>query len=287
MNKGRLMPIDSDSLAIASFIRQLKKYYVQTYGETEPQYDEITCWAAHLALENLTNTNALYHDLEHTILVSSAALAILQGKHLLDGGITPSDWMHFMVASLFHDIGFLRGICQGDDGDNVVADLQGNHANVPHTGTNAALMAYHVDRGQVFIRERFAKQLGNNNIIDVDRIAEYIEMTRFPIPNDEFHQQSHGYAALVRAADLIGQLGDPAYMKKIPALFYEFEEIGANARLNYQNPGDMREKYGAFFWKSIHPYIGDAIRYLQVTHEGRQWITNLNSHVFSAEHQRF
>ncbi len=280
------MPIDTNSLAIAAFTRLLKKHYVQTYGETDEPYGEIAAWAAHLALDNLSNTNSLYHDLDHTILVSSAALCILQGKHLLDGGVTPSDWMHFIIASLFHDIGFLRGICRGDEGDLLVINEQGDRMHIDNQGTNAALMRYHVDRGKVFIRERFSRQLGGG-MIDVERITDYIEMTRFPIPDDEYHQQSHGYGALVRAADLIGQLGDPAYMRKIPALFYEFEEIGANEKLNYKNPGDMREKYGAFFWKCIHPYIGDAIRYLQVTHEGRQWITNLNSHVFAAEHQQF
>jgi len=279
------MPIDSDSLAIAAFVRLMKKSYTQTYGEADPQFDGITAWAAHLALENLSNTNSLYHDLEHTILVSAAALSILQGKHLLDGGVTPSDWMHFMIGALFHDIGFLTGICQGDEGNNLVINQQGDRKVIPNRGTNASLMAYHVDRGQIFIRERFSRQLDYN--IDVERVAEYIEMTRFPIPDTPLHQQNTGYGSLVRAADLIGQLGDPAYIKKIPALFYEFEEIGANERLNYKNPGDMREKYAAFFWNCIHPYIGEGIRYLQVTHEGRQWVTNLNAHVFSAEHNKF
>lgn len=279
------MPIDSNSLVIAAFTRQLKRHYVQAYGETNIQYDEITAWAAHLALENLSNTNSLYHDLDHTILVSSASMVILQGKHLLDGGVTPSDWMHFMIASLFHDIGFLPGICQGDDGDSLVINEQGDCKVIPRTGTNAALMPYHVDRGKIFVRERFSNQLGNN--IDADRVAEYIEMTRFPIPDDDFHQQSHGYGALVRAADLIGQLGDPSYLRKLPALFYEFEEIGANKKFNYKTPGDMQEKYGAFFWECIHPYLGDAMHYLKVTHEGRQWITNLHSHVFVAEHNQF
>ena len=37
-------------------------------------------------------------------------------------------------------------------------------------------------------------------------------------------------ARLVRAADLIGQLGDPHYLRKANALYYEFEEIGMNRR---------------------------------------------------------
>ncbi len=34
---------------------------------------------------------------------------------------------------------------------------------------------------------------------------------------------------LLRAADLIGQLGDPNCLRKANALFYEFEEIDLNA----------------------------------------------------------
>lgn len=37
------------------------------------------------------------------------------------------------------------------------------------------------------------------------------------------------YPGLVQAADLIGQLSDPRYLKKISALFYEFQETGFNS----------------------------------------------------------
>jgi hypothetical protein len=35
---------------------------------------------------------------------------------------------------------------------------------------------------------------------------------------------------------------------------------------------------------NIHPYIQDALRYLRVTQEGKQWIANLHSYVFAIEH---
>ena len=44
---------------------------------------------------------------------------------------------------------------------------------------------------------------------------------------------------LLRAADLIGQLGDPNYMRKSNALFHEFEEIGLNKTLGYATPADI------------------------------------------------
>ena len=46
-----------------------------------------------------------------------------------------------------------------------------------------------------------------------------------------------------------------------------------------------RANYPDFFWKTVRPYIGDALRYLRVTQEGQQWIANLYANVFSMEHR--
>ena len=69
------------------------------------------------------------------------------------------------------------------------------------------------------------------------------------------------------------------------ALFAEFQETGASERLGYQTSDDLRAAYPAFFWQAVRPYIGDALRYLRVTQEGKQWISNLYAHVFSEEHR--
>ena len=66
---------------------------------------------------------------------------------------------------------------------------------------------------------------------------------------------------LLRAADLIGQLGDPHYLRKSNALFYEFEEIGLNKALGYATPADIVYKYPQFYWKNVAPQIqnGDTL----------------------------
>jgi len=89
---------------------------------------------------------------------------------------------------------------------------------------------------------------------------------------------------LMRAADLIGQLGDPDYLRKIPALFYEFEQFGANEKMGYETPSDIRDGIANFFWKKVNPYIRDASQYLQATQDGKQWLASLHSHVFQVEH---
>ncbi len=273
---------DLHKLAIEYFVRELREAYTETYSTMEPELGNIIAWAGRLALENIANSDALYHNVEHTILVTLVGQSILKGKHLCEGGVKPRDWLHFTIALLCHDIGYVRGICRADQGHLLATGLEGQTVEIPPTGTDAALQPYHVDRGKLFVRERFDGQLLVN--IDAERIAAYIEMTRFPAPEDEFHRDTKGYGGLVRAADLIGQLGDPKYVRKIPALFYEFEETGVNRQTGYQTPGHMRQGYAHFYWNVASRYIQEALRYLRVTQEGKLWIANLHAHVFDAEH---
>ena len=81
----------------------------------------------------------------------------------------------------------------------------------------------------------------------------------------------------------VGQLGDPHYLRKANALYYEFEEVGMNKQLGYASPADLIDHYPQFYWDSISAHIQCAIRYLNVTSSGRQWIANLYSNIFRAE----
>jgi hypothetical protein len=90
----------------------------------------------------------------------------------------------------------------------------------------------------------------------------------------------------VRAADLIGQLGDPLYLRKVNALYHEFVENGIDERLGYRSPADMVERYPQFYWSKVEKYIGNALRYLDMTMEGKQWTATLYSHIFAIEHNR-
>jgi hypothetical protein len=183
---------------------------------------------------------------------------------------------------LCHDIGYVRGICSGDTDQSFVIDEEGNHFTPPRGASDACLTPYHVDRGKIFVRER----LSQVREIDVDRIVKAIELTRFPVPRTNDHQDTKSEAGLVRAADLIGQLADPRYLQKITKLYYEFVETGAAAHLGYQDAADLADAYPGFFWGVVEPFIADAVQYLQLTQEGKHWIANLHSHVFAMEHRR-
>ena len=92
--------------------------------------------------------------------------------------------------------------------------------------------------------------------LDPERLCRAIELTRFPVPEDGDHAETATEAGLVRAADLIGQLADPGYLRKLTALFCEFPETGTAERLGYGSPADLVEGYPRFFWEQGEPYIG-------------------------------
>ncbi len=277
-----MLKLQQDS--IEQFVQNLKAAYQMCYSKLEPQYANIIEWTGRLALENIANTDALYHNLEHTMLVTAVGQQILRGKHLKEGGIEPRDWMHFTMALLCHDIGYVRGVCLADRPGEYATGIGGEAVHLSDEGTDAVLTPYHVDRSKLFVRERFGgKTLVD--FIDVDVIMSYIEMTRFPVPEGPAYQETSSLGGLTRAADFIGQLGDPNYLRKVPALFYEFEEIGENQRAGYKSPGHMRRNFTKFYWEVVVPYGSDAIKYLNITREGKLWVASLYAQVHRVEHQ--
>ena len=81
----------------------------RAFGSSHGQIAEALGASARIAIECIANSDALYHNLEHTMLVALAGHDILRGRGLREA-IGPSDWAHFLVACLMHDIGYVRGV---------------------------------------------------------------------------------------------------------------------------------------------------------------------------------
>ena len=269
-------------IVVEAFVNELQLMYERIYGLLEPSYPGIIGFVGRLALENIANSDAAYHDVNHTIMVTLVGQEILRGRHMSVGGVTPRDWLHFIVSLLCHDIGYVRGICRGDGDGRYVTNVAGDTVSIPDGATDAAMTPFHVARSKLFVRERFGKGLSQ---LDILAIEANIEHTRFPVPNDEQHAATDDFPGLLRAADLIGQLADINYLRKTAALFTEFRETGMAGVLKYQSASDLRAGYPQFFWQVVRPFIEDALRYLRVTQEGKLWIANLYANVFSTEHR--
>jgi hypothetical protein len=252
------------------------------YGSSESQLVELVPSVARIAIECIGNSDALYHNIEHTMLVTLAGHDILRGR-ALHTHMPASDYAHLIIACLTHDIGYVRGILPGDgdgdgDGGYVINDAN-EKIKLPRGASDAALTAYHVDRSKFFIMHRF----DGVDRLDAARIGRAVEGSRFPISLPAEVEQTDEEGALLRAADLIGQLGDPHYIRKANALYHEFEESGLNRQFGYESAADLVDKYPQFYWNSIAPFIQTAIHYLHITSSGQQWIANLYSNIFRAE----
>ena len=249
----------------------------EIFGSSHDDLAERVGGLARITIECLGRSDALYHNFEHTVLVTTVGRDILLGRTLSER-LKPEDYSHLIVACLLHDIGFVRGVLSGDTSSEFVIDPSGKTVKLPRGASDASLAAYHVDRSKLFVYER----LGDSPYVDAARVADAIELTRFPPrPNSDTDKASLE-PRLVQAADLIGQLGDPLYPKKANALFYELEEIGSNRQLGYESPADLVQKYPGFFWNCVSMYIEDGMKYLALTASGRQWIANLHNHVYCA-----
>ncbi|MEI9924390.1 MAG: metal-dependent phosphohydrolase [Bradyrhizobium sp.] len=256
----------------------LGNYMRRRYGSSQNQLVEMVPSIARIALEGIGNSDALYHNVEHTMLVTLAGHDIMRGR-ALHNHMPAEDYAHVIIACLTHDIGYVRGLFRGDNQDGYVVNADGRKAALPRGSSDAAMLPYHVDRSKMYVMER----LHGIEILDKERIARAIEGTRFPSTLPSEDEECDDEAALLRAADLIGQLGDPHYIRKANALFYEFEEAGLNRQLGYSSPADLVNLYPQFYWNLVAPHVQTAIRYLNVTSNGRQWIANLYSNVFRAE----
>lgn len=274
--QGTLL-ITVPELAAEALGSYLAEHLGRRFASTNAALTELIPSVARLSLECIGNSDALYHNVEHTMLVTLVGYDIMKGRALMTPTY-PSDIAHLIVACLLHDIGYVRGILKGDDADGYVIDAKGNKVKLPRGSSDAALLPYHVDRSKLFVMDRIAKV----ELLDAERIARAIEFTRFPSSHEPDGKDDEE-GMLVRAADLIGQLGDPHYLRKTNALYYEFEEVGMNKQLGYTSPADLTDLYPQFYWNSISSHVQTAIRYLNVTSSGRQWIANLYSNIFRAE----
>ena len=90
---------------------ELVHIYRDIYGERQPDYASPARTAAKLVIERIANSDALYHDSHHTVMGHPGRTGDLQGPHR-GRRQREADWLHFTVALLCHDIGYLRGICR-------------------------------------------------------------------------------------------------------------------------------------------------------------------------------
>src|SRR6266478_6847358 len=131
----------------------LGSYMRRRFGSLQTHLVEIVPSAARIALECIGNSDALYHNVEHTLLVTLAGHDIFRGR-MLHKHTTADGYAHVIIAWLLHDIGYVRGLFKDDDADGFVIDSTGRKVTLPRGSSDAGLMPHHVDRSKLYVMNR-------------------------------------------------------------------------------------------------------------------------------------
>src|ERR1700743_2256542 len=91
----------------------LSAYMHRRFGSSS-RLVEIVPSIARIAIECIGNSDALYHNVETTMLVTLAGHDIMRGR-ALHMHMPPEDYAHVIIACLMHDIGYVRGLFKADD----------------------------------------------------------------------------------------------------------------------------------------------------------------------------
>lgn len=132
------MLFNPTTVVIEQFIEELVDHYVKMYGQNETD-TQLVIANARNALEIIANSDAPYHDVNHTIMVTTVGMEILRGKILIEGSVSAKSWAHFVVSLLHHDIGYVRGICRADRSGRYAINKDMDTVTPPPGATDAFL----------------------------------------------------------------------------------------------------------------------------------------------------
>ncbi len=266
-------------IVIEMLLRRLSESYAELFPLAPVEYKVALLRACRIGASHAARTDALYHNLDHTVQVVCVGVEMLKGKMLRDGDLDAHEAMHFIAALLLFAIGFNRRLLPDDRVDRVVIHPDGTSIELPDGVTDAFLRPYAPERGMMFVRAHFAE----SPILDANMLADYIDYTRFP-PCPERQPDLTGFRGLVRAARLIGMVSDPYFMKKLKPLTQEFQESGMLGQLGVADVVEFRANYVQLFWKTLNPLICEGMELLEFTNDGRDRLASMRLHLLREEH---
>jgi hypothetical protein len=261
-------------IVINAFIERLVKGHGQYFPSAPVQHGEAIARVARLSLSRIARSNALYHDLDHTLLVTMVGQDMLRGRIARSGDVSSEDWIHFVASLLLFAVGFVRGGCPGDMGNRCVIDDKGDSVLLPRGKTDGSLWPYYTERSKIFV----AHHLVHDTVLDWERVAANVEYSRYP-PVLALHPETDTYPGLLRAAHLIGAVGDPNFFQKVKPLHLELAESGMLYAIGYKTVAEFQQNFADFYHHTIAPLIADGVSLLEYTPQGKVWLTYIHAHV--------
>ncbi len=150
--------------------------------------------------------NTRYHDLDHTAMVFLASIRLVHAVSLTGREFKEGDITLCLIASLFHDAGFIQSI-------------------LDKKGTGAKYSIGHEVRSIEFMKENLKRKGYCDDLIS--DCANMISCTALSVSPKEIEFRNGDIKTLgeiVGTADLVAQIADRLYLEKLLYLYEEFEE---------------------------------------------------------------
>ena len=180
-----------------------------------------------------------YHDLEHTLQSTLCWIRLMANRHKqkIEPLMTPEEFKIGFLGILMHDVGYLK--------EKVDNEGTGAKFTFVHERRSCEFADVYLDecgwgKRAIFSVQHLISCTGPRSLIDT--IPFFNELERI-------------MGEAVCTADYIGQMSDPKYIQKLPALFAEFEESddyrGVPPEDRIFKSYDELLRGTPFFWESI------------------------------------
>ena len=77
-------------VVIEAFLQRVEETYIETFGDNLEDICLVLPNARH-SLEIIANSDAPYHDVNHTMMVTMVGLEVLRGKIQIEGDVSSMD----------------------------------------------------------------------------------------------------------------------------------------------------------------------------------------------------
>ncbi|MCP3927146.1 MAG: HD domain-containing protein [Desulfobacterales bacterium] len=199
-------------------------------------------------------SNTKYHDIDHTLSVTLTTARLMHGC-MDDVKLSSKDILTGLISALFHDVGLIQ---TDDDTEGTGAKYTVGHEQRSVNFMNAYLT-----------RKRAAKRM----IADSTKVIESTILSLSPKDFTFRNEEIYMLGKIVGSADLLGQVADRNYFRKLFSLYLEFKEAGVPG---YDSELDLIKKTESFYANVVKKRLVedlDNVACYMINHLKKRWGT--------------
>ncbi len=207
-----------------------------------------------------------YHNLQHTTDTLLAMVRLMHGAVVSGWSIDPHNTDLGLLTAIMHDTGYIQ---TSDDTEGTGAKYTLNHIERSAAFMRTYLLAHGFAERDYAICETILRCTGLNvKISEIAFASGQVELL----------------GKMLGAADLLGQMGDRAYLEKLLFLYREFREGGIGG---YQSELDLLEKTVGFYETTVQRLSRqlDGVDRFMRDHFRERWNIDRNLYAESIERQ--